>query len=585
MRPSEWADKELVVTAGARRGARWTCTAAQRGIVDIFQTEPAVETVVLQAAAQVGKSSCALVIVAYYLAARPTECMVVTSTKDPAAYDFSRTRFEPLVRASPALAGIMHPPYTRELGAAAKVLLRTAKNGGSLAIAGANSAPSLAARTVECLIQDEVDRWPDLVGDEGHPIDVSRARTDQYASDRKIMMLSTPTTDAAPIAVWHGEGDQRRWFVPCPECGELQPLDWEHVDFGGNDGGGTTTAPVIVCTGCRHGITESERRAVLERGEWRATSAAADPTVASFHLSRLDFPDSNLRDIVAAFRRSRRKQKRGDPRAMDTYNNLWLGRPIPARVERVEVGDLVRRREAFDAAAPAAVQVITLGADVQADRIESVVVGWGEGEESWLLARGIYYGDTASSAAPWEALDESVVETYRQPDGTALGIRIACVDSRYLPSKVYAFVGPRQSRGVRAVVGVGGVRPVLGAPRERRPDRPCALYQVGDDEAKSLILGRLKVESGPGAIHLPAVDWCSGDFLKGIASEALETTMVRGRPVQRWRVLFRRNEPLDCLKYALAGRRMIGRIGPPAKPKPAGERFIKTRPGWKATRF
>ena len=132
LRPSEWADRELVVTAGARRGSRSQCTAAQRGIVDIFDREPEIETVVLKQAAQTGKSSAALVIVAYYLAGRPTECMVVTTTKDPAAYDFSRTRFEPLVRASPVLSGLMHRPYTRDLGAAAKVLLRTARNGASL---------------------------------------------------------------------------------------------------------------------------------------------------------------------------------------------------------------------------------------------------------------------------------------------------------------------------------------------------------------------------------------------------------------------------------------------------------------------
>ena len=579
LRPSEWADRELTVTAGPSTGARWRTTAAQRGIMDVFHVEPQIETAVVRAAAQTGKSAAGTGIVAFHLAHRPTSILFVTATKDPAAYDFSRTRFEPLVNGSKVLSEIMHPPYARQLGAAAKVLLRTTKNGGTLAIAGANSASSLAARSVEVLIQDEVDRWPDVLGDEGSPIDVSRARTDAYASDRKILMLSTPTTDAAPVSVWHDDGDRRRWHVPCPACGVVQPLDWPALDFEEVEKSG----PVLRCVECEHGITESERRKILELGEWRATAEPADPTIASFHLSRLDSPFSSLADIVRAFKLARRKQKRGDPNAMNTWRNLWMGEPTPAQVDRVEVGDLVRRRELFEAPAPAGVLAITVGADIQADRIETLTVGWGESEESWILNRALHYGDTASSAAAWDSLAVELETTYRKPDGTALGIRMTAVDAGYLPSKVYAFVSPRQSR-VRAVKGQPGVRPVLGAPSAARPERPCSLYPVGDDEAKSLILARLKSSAGPGAIHLPAADWCTGDFLKGLASEALETTMVRGRPVQRWRVIYRRNEPLDCAKYALAARRMLGALTRP-KPAPARKPYLRVPQGWRADRY
>ena len=435
------------------------------------------------------------------------------------------------------------------------------------------------------LIQDEVDRWPDMVGDEGHPIDVSRARTHQYASDRKIVMASTPTSDVAPITVWHRDGDGRRWNVPCPSCGVFQPLDFEALDFGGLDAVGTAAQPVIVCVACSHGITDAERRLILEPGEWRSTVAPEDPTVASFGLSRLDFADSNLRDVVAAFQRARRKHKRGEPRAMDTFNNLWLGREVAARVERVEVGNLIRRREAFEADAPHGVVVVTMGVDIQGDRVETLTIGWGEAEESWILARGIHYGDTASTPAPWEALAEELDTTYRQPGGSTLGIRIAALDAGFLPSRVYEFVAPSQARGARAVVGRAGVRPVIGTPIPARADRPCSLYTVGDAESKSLILARLQLDAGPGCVHLPAADWCSGDFLKGLASEVLEASMVRGRPVQRWRVVYRRNEPLDCFKYALAARRMIGRIRPPSKPKPPGERFIEVPKGWRPDRY
>ena len=558
LRPSEWCDQEIVVTAGQLVGARWRTTAAQRGILDIFHVEPMIETVVVKSAAQVGKSASATGMVAFYLAHRPTAILYVTATKDPDAYTWSRTRFEPVVRASPALRAVMHEPYARELGAAAKVMLRTARNGAVLAIAGANSASSLASRSTEVLIQDEVDRWPDVLGSEGSPIDISRARTDAYGSDRKVLMLSTPTTDAAPITVWHRDGDQRRWFVPCPECGCFQPLEWEHFDFDGGDG-----EPVLRCVECDHGITDSERRRILEDGEWRATEEPSDPTIASFHLSRFDSPFSSLRDIVRSFKLARRKQKRGDPDAMTAWVNLWRGLEVAANVEKVDPDRLLARREVFEHEAPAGVDVLTAGVDIQGDRIEVLVVGWGDGEESWILRRAILYGDPTTDV-PWEQLAEELDATYQNPAGEHFGIRMMGVDAGYLPSRVYQWVGKRQPRGVRAVIGRAGVYPIISSPSAPRGDRPCALHKVGDDESKTLILARLKVKPpGPGTVHLPAEDWCDSGFMKSLASEALETTMVRGRPVQRWRVLHRRNEVLDTFKYALAVRRLFG----PAKRK------------------
>ena len=200
-------------------------------------------------------------------------------------------------------ADLYHAEHVRQIRGSERRTAATAS--GSPACAGSVSPRRASSRRVAS---------PDALGEEGSPIDVSRARTDGYASDRKILMLSTPTTDAAPVSVWHDDGDRRRWFVPCPECHHHQPLDWPALDF--DDDG--KSGPVIRCVECEHGITESERRKILELGEWRATAEPADPTIASFHLSRLDSPFSSLADIVRAFRLARRKQKRGDPHAMNT---------------------------------------------------------------------------------------------------------------------------------------------------------------------------------------------------------------------------------------------------------------------------
>ena len=44
------------------------------------------------------------------------------------------------------------------------------------------------------------------------------------------------------------------------------------------------------CEDCERSIAEHHKTAMLERGEWRATTAPTDPTAIGFHLSALYSP-------------------------------------------------------------------------------------------------------------------------------------------------------------------------------------------------------------------------------------------------------------------------------------------------------
>ena len=74
----------------------------QAGILDAF-FEPGIEIVVLQASSQVGKTSAAVVMVAYHIVHDPCPILVVEPTVDPMAKDFSKNRLDPIIAASPPL--------------------------------------------------------------------------------------------------------------------------------------------------------------------------------------------------------------------------------------------------------------------------------------------------------------------------------------------------------------------------------------------------------------------------------------------------------------------------------------------------
>ena len=155
---SQFADRELVVTTGPLAGTHWQTDFApyQRGIMDAFN-ELGIEFVAVRSSAQVGKTALLIAIVAYHMRHDPCPILVVEPTVDPMARDFARNRLDPVIAASPALAEVVSKQKSRDSN---NTILMKKFRGGYAAIGGANSAASLAARSIRVLLLDEVDRYP-----------------------------------------------------------------------------------------------------------------------------------------------------------------------------------------------------------------------------------------------------------------------------------------------------------------------------------------------------------------------------------------------------------------------------------------
>jgi phage terminase large subunit GpA-like protein len=556
---SEFSDRELVVTSGPFAGTRWQTDFApyQRGIMDAHH-EPGVEIVVVMGSAQWGKTSIAICKIAYAIAHDPSPVLIVEPTVDPMAKDFSKNRLKPVIDASPILSELVAKPRAKD---SSNTTLLMTYRGGHVAIAGANSAASLAARPVRLLVLDEIDRYPTELPGEGNTISIAIKRTTTYRRRRQIMMFSSPTVKDGPIHAWFKRGDQRRYHVPCPHCGHMHALEWKQVRWTEHD---PQTAR-LHCPACDYAIDDAERVAILARGEWRSsTPHRADPSIVSFHMWEAYSPLSSLREIVGSFLRAREMQKTGDKSEMHTWQNTTLGEPIePDQGEGVETSVLLMRREAVETEidVPAGACCLTMGVDVQDDRLEALVIGWGPGEESWILDRHTFAGDT-EQPEPWAALDELLGRQYRHASGQRLMIHSTCVDSAgHRTTIVYDYAERRGARRVYAIIGRDGQRPIVSSPSPRRwgrGERQVPLYTVGVDAAKSILMSRLALsEKGPGFVHLPHADWCDEEFTAQLTSERLVTRWEKGIPVQFWKKVRARNEALDMAVYALAAERLL----------------------------
>src|SRR4030095_5327471 len=138
----------------------------------------------------------------------------------------SRHKLDPLIAETPALHGRVRSPRSRDAG---NTVLLKLFPGGMVVLTGAHSAVGLRSMSARCVCFDEVDAYPSDVEGEGDPVALAEARSRTFPR-RKLFLLSTPTlAGMSRIAREEAATDQRRYFVPCPHCGELQVLEFARL--------------------------------------------------------------------------------------------------------------------------------------------------------------------------------------------------------------------------------------------------------------------------------------------------------------------------------------------------------------------
>jgi phage terminase large subunit GpA-like protein len=543
---SEWADsfRQLSQEASAEPGQWYTARAEyQRGIMDAL-CDPTVETVVIMSSAQVGKTEMVLNVIGYYISQDPAPMLCLQPTLDMASA-FSKDRVAPMVRDTPALGGKILPSRSRDSG---NTVFHKQFPGGHLTMAGANSPASLASRPVRIVLCDEVDRYPASAGTEGDPVNLARKRATTFWN-RKILLTSTPTIKGASrIETAYEASDKRRYFVPCPLCGLYQALKWGGRDEAyGLKWDKKLKSVRYQCESCGRMIEERHKMRMISKGEWRATGKAGN--TAGFHLNELYSPWSSWLDIVESFLAAK-----GSPETLQVWNNTVLGQTFEDRGEGLAAHKLLDRQEPYGDTIPGGVIYITAGCDVQGDRIEMEIVGWGIGEESWSLDYLVLNGDPGHHAV-WDMLDAERNRAFDHPVFGKIGLNVLFVDSGFMTDTVQRYTKARKNVfSCQGQSSPNAVPKPIVPPRQRRTKHGL-FVPVGADAAKDLIYSRLMfTKPGPGYCHFP--DHYPPEYFDGLTAEQKKTKLLNQRPVKYWFLPKNaRNEPLDCRVYALAALR------------------------------
>lgn len=485
--------------------------------------------------AQVGKTEILNNVVGFYIAQDPSPILVVQPTLDM-AQTWSKDRLAPMLRDTPALQGLVKDARARDSG---NTTLHKLFPGGHITACGANSPSSLASRPIRVVLCDEVDRYPVSAGSEGDPVSLARKRSATFWN-RKIAMFSTPTNKGnSRIETAFEESDKRSFYLSCSHCGHEQTLKWGNVRW---DEGKPESAH-YVCEDCGAVWDDADRIRAIRAGKWVAEEPGK--RVAGFRLSGLYSPWTPLESAVRDFLEAKKQ-----PATLRVFVNTFLGEVWEEQGESVDDYQVAERREEFGETLEKSILLLTAGVDVQDDRLEVEIVGWGKDEESWSLDYRTLYGDP-SSPAVWQDLDNILGQQFEREDGKILTIRSACIDSGgHHTNSVYTYVRPREGKRIFAIKGVGGTgKPIVGRPSTNNIGK-IRLFPVGVDTAKELLFSRLRItEPGPGYCHFPMSR--TDEYFRQLTAEKQVTRYHKGFARREFVKTRPRNEALDVRVYAM----------------------------------
>lgn len=571
------------------------------------------ESVIFVGPARTGKTQGLIDgFVGYMITCDPSD-MMITQISQEKAKDFSKLRINRLHRNSPKIGKHLSANKQDD-----NVFEKYYKAGNVLKI-GWPTVKQLSSSEFKYMALTDYDRMPINIDKEGSPFALAQKRTQTYLSRGMTMAESSPghevldpnwqarTPHEAPptkgILSLYNLGDRRRWYMPCPHCGEyFMPLDgisafsFEHK----RDAFGATETDIngvvgLIATCCGQIIEEKHKSEMNAGGLWVPEGCHIEVDDGEPHLvgERRNTKSATywLPGAAAVYQKwtsivqrylnaSREYDLTGSEETLKATTNVDQGTAyLPRRMmSETSVGDLERRAEDLPKRqVPAEARFLIASVDVQSNRFVVQVVAYGRGYENWLIDRHeIHLSsrtrfdeplplDPAGYVEDWDLLIDKVIKrSYPIADdsgrtmailatacdsGGAAGVTDRAYDfwrklkSKRLDKRFYLVKGERpRPNSNKATVTKSYPDNTSRSDRKAKARGDVPVWILNTTKLKDSVSADMKrEEAGPRYMHYP--DWLGLWFYEELVAEI--------RTVKGWENVRKvRNESFDLYSYA-----------------------------------
>ncbi|HHZ0522638.1 TPA: phage terminase large subunit family protein, partial [Escherichia coli] len=545
--------------------------------------------------------------VIYNVICDPADMLIIQMTEEKAR-EHSKKRLARTFRVSPEVVSRLSPNKNDN-----NVYDRTFLAGNYLKI-GWPSVNIMSSSDYKCVALTDYDRFPEDIDGEGDAFSLASKRTTTFMSSGMTLVESSPGRDVkdvkwrrtspheAPpttgILSLYNRGDRRRWYWPCPHCGEyFQPCGDVVAGFRDiADPVLASEAAYIQCPSCSGRILPEQKRELNGRGVWLRDgesinadgSRYGDPRrsrIASFWMEGPAAAYQTLSQLVYKLLTAEQEyETTGSEETLKTVINTDWGLPyLPrASMEQRKSELLEQRAEPVPSrSVPDGVNFLVATVDVQAGRHRRFVVqvtGYGSRGERWIIdrynitqsLRGDSDGesqriDPASYPEDWDVLLTDVFhKSWPLASAPSQQMRLMAMavdsggedgvtDNAYkfwrrcrrdgLGKRIYLFKGDSIRRAKLITRTFPDNTGRTGRRAQAAGDVPLWLLQT--DALKDRVNNALWRDSpGPGYVHFP--DWLGSWFYDELTYEERSSDGKWSKPGRG------ANEAFDLMVYAEA---------------------------------
>lgn len=599
IKPSEWCEKNRIMTSEVSSFPgpySYDRTPYCREIVDCFHRSSSVKEIAVEKGTQVGFTVGVIeAAIGYIISEDPGNILYLTGHSDLA--EEAVTRLDTMIDNS----GLRHLIRSNITRARNQRTGDTNKGkefpGGSLISGAAGNHKLLRQRSIQFAFVDDFEAAKKSSKESGNTSTLIRQRLAAFFGKMKIAWISTPENEeTSNIHPAYLEGDQRRYQIPCPCCGEFIHLDWEiAVEGKENEKGGITweldsknkLIPESVgytCQKCGGFFDDSRKAELLMLGHWKPTAESQRPDYRSYHLSCLYAPPGmyDWKYYVREYLKACPPEGEVKEDELQSFMNLCLGLPYKVKGEAPKANDLQKNHRNYGVGivptelskqdGNGSIVMLTCACDMNGNeddaRLDYEIVAWSESGSSYSVLHGsigtfiprenslkkkvdrerLSYQFNKSENV-WKKLTEIISATYETDTGKKMGIMMTAIDCGYHTKHAYTFI----DNTTKPVIGLKGkdedkyVRFGVDVPHFKKSrERPDKLYiiEVGlvkDDISEGMKLkwdSQVDAIQPPGFMNYPlpsAGKYMFQNYFEHYESEERKIEQKPGEPITfRW---------------------------------------------------
>lgn len=490
-RPSDWVEQNRIMPEDSPLPGpyRYSNSPYVKEIIDCLSPDHPAHTIAVMKGAQIGLSAGLIESgIGWIIAQNPGNILFLSGHQELAEEQMNR-RIDQMID-SCGLRSYIRPTVKKKKNQRTGDTA-TAKEfpGGSLVAGSASNHKLLKQRSVQYGFIDDFDGAKRSSKESGNTRTLIKQRFAAYKDKKKIFHISTPELkETSNIEPSYLLGDQRKFHVPCPCCGEYIVLHWE-VDTempGSKDKAGITwqldedkkliaESVGYICQKCGGFFDDSNKLALMNMGEWRPTAEPSEPGYYSYHISSLYAPPfmDDWEDYVRQYLEACHPEQPVKQDEFKTFKNLVLGETFEQSGEAPSASAIQKNiREYPIMTVPENISekdgngkiiILTCAADmngVEDDaRLDYEIVAWSESGSCYSITHGSigtfipresqmrvkvdryrWTYENRQQRNVWDEFEKILATKFQTDSGRKMGITVTALDCGHYANHAYTFI-------------------------------------------------------------------------------------------------------------------------------------------------